>query len=76
MWERSLIQRWQQQQQHICPFPPSPLYSKLPGSCKSDGCKLQWWWWWWWWGGGGKPRDLHMGIPALDEEILIQQHCP
>jgi len=27
-------------------------------------------------GGAGEPRDLHMGIPALDEEILIHQHCP
>jgi len=27
-------------------------------------------------GGVGETRNLHMGIPALDEEILIQQHCP
>jgi hypothetical protein len=27
-------------------------------------------------GGGVEIRNHHMGILALDEEILIQQHCP
>ena len=62
-WERgSLVQiRWRVP---AASFPPIPIYSKLPSSCKSDNCR-----------GSGEvwTNKLCMWLPGLDKEIFVQQ---
>ena len=50
-----------------CPLPPTPtpLYSRLPGSCKGDnrGCWR------------GRRTNFRMGIRSLVEEVFLYHSC-